>query len=169
MSTVLFLKKIYYSIFGSNLRKFIKGGGTIGTGCSIPESTYFGSEPWLITIGNNVRITDGVRFYTHDGAVWVLRNLYKELEDVDVFGRIVIGDNVHIGANSMILPGVNIGNNVIIGVGTIVTRNIPDNSVVVGVPGRVIKTIDEYYNDNKDCFFHTKKLKNKKEYVLSRL
>ena len=137
----------------------------MGEGGSIPEDTYFGTEPYLIEIGNNVRITAGVRFYTHDGAVWVIRHLYPEYKDVDIFGKIIIGNNVHIGANSLILPGVKIGNNVIIGVGTVVTKDIPDNSVVVGTPGRVIKTIDEYMESNKDYFLRTKGLKSKKAYI----
>lgn len=45
----------------------------------------------------------------------------------------------------MIMPGVNIGNKVVIGAGAIVSRDIPDNSVAVGVPAKVIKTADEYF------------------------
>ncbi len=158
MSLLNGLKKIYWTLSGgSNYQRFIRGGGTVGEGCSIPEDCYFGSEPYLITIGDKVRITSGVKFYTHDGGAWVLRNLYPDLKDVDVFGEIVIGNNVHIGANCQIMPGVHIGNNVIIGVGTIVTKDVPDNSVVVGVPGKIIKTIDEYRADNEKYFYRTKK------------
>lgn len=55
-----------------------------------------------------------------------------------------IGNNVFIGAGSVVLPGVTIGNNVVIGANSTVTHNIPDNSVAVGSPARVISTLDEY-------------------------
>lgn len=69
------------------------------------------------------------------------RNQYP---NINVFGKIRVGNNVFIGANSMILHGVTIGNNVIIGAGSIVTKDIPDDVVAVGVPARVIKSLDEY-------------------------
>lgn len=83
-----------------------KGGLTIGRGCEILNGYELGSEPWLVTIGDNVRITGGVKITTHDGGCWVLRHKYPELADCDRFGRVTIGDNCHIGMNAMILPGV---------------------------------------------------------------
>lgn len=106
----------------------------------------FGSEPWLVEIGDNVYITAGVQFITHDGGTLILR---KEVPDLELCDRIVVGDNVYIGMNTMICPGVTIGNRVIIGAGSVITKSIPDNSVVVGVPGRVIKTVDEYLEKAK--------------------
>ena len=103
----------------------------------------FGSEPYLIEIGNHVTITSRVQFVTHDGGVWVFRDRNP---DMDVFGRISIGNNVFVGFGSIIMPNVRIGNNVVVAAGSIVTKNIPDNSVAVGVPARVIKTLDEYYD-----------------------
>lgn len=101
----------------------------------------FGSEPWLITIGDNVHIVGGTRFINHDGGVLVLRNKYPTLE---ITKTIVIGDNVYIGLNSIIMPGVKIGNNVIIGAGSIVNKNIPDNTVFAGVTAKYIKSLDDY-------------------------
>ena len=66
------------------------------------------------------------------------------MKDVDVFGPIVIGNNVHIGNNAIIMPNVVVGDNVVIGCGAVVTKNIPSNSVAVGIPAKVIETIDEY-------------------------
>ena len=88
----------------------------------------------------NVHITDGVRFLTHDGGTLLYRNIVPDLE---ITKPIVIGNNVYIGNNVIILPGVNVGNNVIIGAGAVVSKDIPDNSVAVGVPARVIKTASE--------------------------
>lgn len=101
----------------------------------------WGTEPWIITIGDNVHITDGVKFITHDGGTLLYRHMIPDLE---ITKPIVIGDNVYIGNNVILLPGITIGNNVVIGAGAVVTRSIPDNSVAVGVPARVIKTADEY-------------------------
>lgn len=139
-----------------------KRGVKIGDKCVILGSSFpFGSEPYLITLGNKVRINAGVQFITHDGSVWVLRNLPSldsatDLRDIDLFGPIKVGDNVQIGSNSIILPGVTIGSNVIIGAGAIVTKDIPDNSVAVGIPARVIESIEVFYHKHKDEFDHTK-------------
>ena len=101
----------------------------------------FGSEPFLITLGSNVHITNGVKFIPHDGGTLLFR---KQYPDLDVTAPITVGDNVFIGTCSIILPGVNIGNNCMIGAGSVVSRDIPSNSLVAGVPARVIKPIDEY-------------------------
>jgi len=95
----------------------------------------------LIEIGNKVRITADVKFETHDGAVGIFRDEYP---GINIFGRIVVGDNTFIGHNAIIMPGVSIGSNVIIGAGSVVTKNVLSNTVVVGVPARVILTVEQY-------------------------
>lgn len=89
----------------------------------------FGSEPWMITIGHNVYITDEVRFITHDGGTLPLR---QEVPDLEITKPIVLGDNIFIGVRSIILPGVHIGNRCIVAAGSVVTKDVPDNSVVGG-------------------------------------
>lgn len=116
-------------------------GVVIGENCSI-SSINFGSEPYLIRIGNHVQITHDVRFATH-GASWVLRTKYPNF---DCFGKIIIGDNVYIGNCSIILPGVTIGNNVIVGAGSVVTRSIADGQIVGGNPAKVIGNMDDFEN-----------------------
>lgn len=101
----------------------------------------FSTEPWLVTIGNNVYITAGCQFLTHDGGTLILR---QEVPDLELTAPITVGNDVYIGINTIIMPGVNIGNRVIVGAGSVVSRDVPDNSVVAGVPARVIKTVDEY-------------------------
>lgn len=150
--------------------EILRGKGVaIGENSEIYPDVEFGSEPYLIKLGDNVRITSGVKLTTHDGGVWVLRN-QNRLKNADIFGIIEIGNNVHIGMNTIIMPGVHIGNNCIIGCGAVVTKNIPDNSVAVGVPAKVIKTIDEYYDKHKDNCDFTKSMspKEKKEYILKK-
>jgi acetyltransferase-like isoleucine patch superfamily enzyme len=113
----------------------------MGDNVRITGKIFFGSEPYLIAIGNNVTLTHGVIFHNHDGGVGVLRSKYP---NIDVIKPIVIGDNVFIGSCSTIMPGVKVGNNVIIGASSVVTRDVPDNVVVAGVPAKFIKTIAEY-------------------------
>lgn len=103
----------------------------------------------------------------------MLRYLNKidRADEIDLFGAITVGNNVHIGTNAIIMPGVHIGNNVIIGCGAVVTRNIPDNSVAVGVPARVIESIDEYSEKHISDFLYTKKMNadEKRTYLQSRI
>lgn len=147
-------------------------GMVIGENCEIYKDVSFGSEPYLIRIGNHVRINNGVHFITHDGGCWVFRSGTKnydgELSNVDKIGMITVGDNVHIGTNSFIMPGVKIGNNVIVGCCSVVTHDVPDNTVVVGIPARVIETIDEYASKNMSLFVRTKNMtkKDKKAFLL---
>ena len=126
------------------IRRLRKQGLVIGEGCEVLNGCDFGSEPWLVEIGDNVRITSGVKITTHDGGMWVLRHLYPELRDADRFGKVRIGSNCHIGMGAMVMPGVTVGENCVVGAHAVVTRDIPPNSVAVGVPARVIETIDEY-------------------------
>lgn len=107
-------------------------------------SKFWSSEAYLITIGNNCGITNGVKFFTHGGARSV-RNLYPKF---DCFGKIQIGDYVYIGTNSMIMPGVTVGNNVLIAAGSVVTKSIPSNVVVGGNPAKIICTIEDYIKNN---------------------
>ena len=92
---------------------------------------------WLIEIGNNVTMAPRVHILCHDAST-------KTFLDYTKIGRVTIGDNVFIGAESVVLPGVNIGSNVIIGANSTVTHDIPENSVAVGSPARVICTLDAY-------------------------
>ena len=101
--------------------------------------------------------------------MWVLRQ-DSQYSSADLFGKIYISDNVHIGSNAIIMPNVHIGKNCIIGCGAIVTHDIPDNSIAVGVPARVIETIDDYKEKHINDFVFTKQMskKNKKEYLLAK-
>lgn len=101
----------------------------------------FGSEPWLISIGSHVYITAGVQFVTHDGGTLILRHEEPTLEWT---APIEVGDYVYIGVKSIILPNVRIGSRCVIGAGSVVTRDVPSNSVFAGVPARYICSVDEY-------------------------
>jgi acetyltransferase-like isoleucine patch superfamily enzyme len=163
------LKKLIVLV-GSNktkLRYAMKAGVKIGSGCTIVGNVDWGSEPYLIEIGNNVRIANSCLFVTHDGGMHVLRNK-DQLPYADLFGKIKVGNNVLIGIRSIIMPGVTIGNNVVIGAGSVVTRNIPDNTVACGVPAHPIKTLDEYYEKAKVTSVPTNGMsaKDKRAYLI---
>lgn len=101
----------------------------------------FGSEPWLLSFGDNVYVTAHCQFVTHDGGVLILR---KEHPTLEWTAPIYVGDDVYFGVRSVVLPGVTIGSRVIVGAGSVVTKDVPDNSVVAGSPARVVCTVDEY-------------------------
>ncbi|PQJ76064.1 capsule biosynthesis protein CapG [Polaribacter gangjinensis] len=121
-------------------------------------SKMFGSEPWLITLGNNVHITTDVLFITHDGGTLLFRDKVPNLE---ITAPIVVSDNVYIGVRSVILPGVTIGENSIIAAGSIVTKDVPSKVIVGGVPAKVIKTTEEYFEQIQKNSIHLGHLKGK--------
>jgi len=116
-------------------------GVKIGKEARFTGKINFGTEPFLISIGEHVTLAHNVTFHTHDGGIWVFRDKYP---DINVYGKITIGNNVFIGTNVIILPNVSVGDNVVIGAGSIVTKSVKSNVVVAGNPARVIKTIEQY-------------------------
>lgn len=147
------IKNIYKRLFWSKKKWARDRGVTIGKNCWI-ATRNFGSEPYLITIGNHVQITDDVRFFTHGGG-WVLR---LEQPDFDCFGKIKVGNNVYIGNSAIILPGVTIGNNVVVGAGAIVTKSIPDGVLVAGNPAKIVGKFEKYKEKMQKFNVRTKKL-----------
>ena len=154
---IRFLKTIYRFLsigmangsYDRKIKYLRKKGTVIGDktrlNCSV---SAFGTEPYLIKIGCDCLIACGVHFVTHDGGVKVLSDLgYFQGERMDMMAPIRVGNNVYIGSGAYIMPGVTIGDNCIIGAASVVTKDIPANSVAVGIPARVIKTIDEYYEN----------------------
>ncbi len=115
-------------------------GARIGNDCRI-QVRGLGSEPWLISIGNHVTVGSEVCFNTHDGGAWVFAD---ELPTLQHFGRIDILDTCFIGYGAILLPGIRIGPNAVVGAGAIVTRDVPPDSVVAGVPARVVSTLADY-------------------------
>lgn len=115
------------------------------------KPSMFSTEPWLITIGDDCFITANCQFVTHDGGTLILR---KEVHDLEITAPITIGNDVYIGINTTILPGTKIGNRCIIGACSLVRGEFPDNSVIAGVPARVIKSVDEYLEQIKPKSLH---------------
>ena len=123
-------------------------GAIIGDNCSfVGKNISFSTEPYLITIGNHVRVSFDVAFVTHDGGTHVLREKYP---NASIYGKISVGNNVFIGARAIIMPGVTIGNNCIIAAGSVVTKDVHDGEIVAGIPARPISNLNEYEDKHKD-------------------
>jgi len=163
-----FFKRLYRRLYTLVVRRTnpIKYALKVGVNFKDSSTVYvygivhWNTEPWLITIGRNVHLTDNVRFIGHDGGTLLFRDLVPDLE---ITKPITIGDDVYIGNDVKILPGVTIGSKVIIGTGAVVSKDIPDNSVAVGVPARVIKTADAYFDKIQQESLHLGHLKGEEK------
>ena len=119
-------------------------GVRIGENCSINTDYIDYGHGFLVSIGDNVTIAVNAMILTHDAST-------KPFLGYSKVGSVSIGNDVFIGAGSIILPGVSIGKNVIIGAGSVVIRDIPDNSVAVGNPAKVIGSTRDYIDKNRKC------------------
>ena len=138
-----FLLKNKMDKVGGSIEKVIVesveiGSRNIGNGVSIMSGTIITND---ITIGDctliNLNCTIG-----HDSII----GNYSELAPgVHISGHVEIGDFTSIGTGAVIIPKIKIGKNCIIGAGSVVNKDMPDNSVIVGVPAKVIKTIDPFF------------------------
>ena len=157
---------------------FIKKNLKVGKGTRILTSIKnFGSEPYLVTIGENCTITSGVKFITHDASIGIVLK-YKNIDRVvgdekyELMGEIKVHDNCMIGVNSIILPGVKIGPDSIVGAGSVVTKDVLPGTIVGGNPAKVIGTIDNYFekNDSKKILIsNVKKYDERKKEIIEKI
>lgn len=143
---ILKIHSICKNIYNKAYIEICKSKGMkVGNEVIFVEAPDFGSEPFLIEIGERTKITAGCRFINHDGAMYTIRNMEK-FSDARNFGRIKLGKNCFVGNNCTFLPGSQMGDNCILGAGSVLNSSMPDNSVYAGVPAKFICTIDEYGN-----------------------
>ena len=142
---------LYQRHFLSFEQQARKAGVIIGKGNQF-LSNFWSSEPYLVEIGDNCQITAGVKIFTHGGA----KVARVKDPNFDCFGKVKIGSNVYIGTNSLIMPGVSVGDNVLIAAGSVVTHSVPDNVVIGGNPAHIICTFDDYYQNNQKYNVGTK-------------
>jgi acetyltransferase-like isoleucine patch superfamily enzyme len=132
-------------------------GVRVGDGCRIfgNPRVVFGTEPYLVSLGNHVTIASGTRFITHDGGVRVFR---ENQPNIDLFGPIRLGNNVFVGFNVLMLPGVTIGDTCVVGAGSVVTRSIPPGTVAAGCPAHPLKSVEEYWQKVGPVALHVRSL-----------
>jgi acetyltransferase-like isoleucine patch superfamily enzyme len=115
------------------IRALRKLGVRIGENCWI-YTTNFSTEPYLVQIGNHVAISRDVAFVTHDTSGWI----FEDHPEMDVYGTITVGDHTYFGVSCVVLPGTQIGSHCVIAAGSVVRGVIPDGSVVMGSPAKVV-------------------------------
>ena len=148
------VKKLIYGdlatgeIFLDSLRR---RGACIGEGttlfCSPRDCLIDAQNPYLLTIGKNVQITHGVVMLTHDYSWSVIKGRFGEVCGGQF--PLTVGNNVFIGMNAVLLGGTIVGDDCVIGAGSVVKGVIPSGVVVAGNPARIICTIDEYRNKRR--------------------
>lgn len=138
------IKELLYRLRGDyTTEKLISMGMKVGKNFNRLHGVILDpAHCWLIEIGDNVTMAPRVHILCHDASTKMFLNFTK-------IGRVTIGNNVFIGTDSVVLPNVTIGNNVIIGANSTVTHDIPDNSVAVGSPARVICSVEQYLDKER--------------------
>ena len=131
-----------YSSPKDAVRLYRKKGVVIGENTELYNTSIDGLRPFLVEIGDNTLIT-GAKILTHDAST-------KKALGYTKLGRVKIGNNVFVGLGTVILPGVTIGNNVIVGAATVVSKDIPDGSIVVGNPMRIVGSYDDNVRRNAE-------------------
>ena len=139
------IKEIIYRLRGEfTTEKLIKIGMKVGKNFNRLNGVILDpGHCWLIDIGDNVTLAPRVHILCHDAST-------KRFLGYTKIGRVKVGNNVFIGADTVVLPGVAIGDNVIIGANSTVTHDIPENTVVAGAPAKKICSLEEYLNKEKE-------------------
>lgn len=165
------IMKTWYKLTGNDesflkikIEQFKEWGGVCGL-----DFKFYGEmpvEPYLVEIGNDVTIAAGAKLLTHDNSI-----IKCNVSATDYFGRIKIGNSCFLGTNSILLPGVTLGNHTIVGAGSVVTKSFPEGNVVIaGNPAKIICTTKEFADKKRGLSINMdvdNRRENKKEFLLS--
>jgi len=141
------LEKIYLRFFVSSgfaYAAYLKKQAVFhaqGDNCFISKAANI-PDPHLVKLGGNVWITSGCQLLCHDASV-IMINIMRQGHR-DRVGPIIMGNNCFLGNNVIVLPGITIGSNAIVGAGSVVTKDVHDNAVWAGNPARFICPLDDY-------------------------
>lgn len=131
-------------------KALIQRGLKVGADFSRQQGCYIDpTHCFLIEIGSNVTMSIRVTLLAHDAST-------KKCLGYTKIGKIRIGNNVFIGANATVLPGVCIGDNSVVGANSVVTKSVPENTVVAGNPARVVCSLSEFQEKNGAILKSTK-------------
>ncbi len=156
LGNLSFLKNFYYEVkmarlmrkdqYAWNKQVALDKGVKIGKNTWIFGGVNYSVEPYLIEIGDNCVISGNVTFETHDGGIYLFNDGSDDI--LGNFGKIKIGNNCFLGARSIFLPDVEIGDNCLVAVGSVVANSFGDNSLIMGNPAKLVSRI-EYYRKAK--------------------
>lgn len=141
--------RLYMKLYNRLLK--LCGLRMLGTPRFIAKSAKF-DDFNLITVGDRLVVSSKVVFLTHDYSytTGLIALDEKPETDIGILGPITVGNNVFIGMNSILLPGTTVGDNVIIGAGSVVRGKIPGNVVISGNPAEIVSDIISHINKLKD-------------------
>jgi maltose O-acetyltransferase len=133
----------------NRLRGYASPAWLVKHGLQLGRDVYLGAVHFdygflgLISIGDEAVLTDGVRIVAHDASI-------KHWMGYSRVGRVDIGRRVYIGVGAILLPGVRIGDDAIVGAGSVVTRDVPSRTVVAGNPAQPIATLEDFIARQRD-------------------
>ena len=163
---IKFIGKFNHTRYMRLYLKYLKKYGMIIDGTPIyisPTVRIDGTDFSLISIGDRCVISSDVLLLTHDyslsrGMEAIGENVKKE---VYMLGKITIGKNCFVGARSMLLPGTTLGNNVIVGAGSVVKGNIPDDSIIIGNPAKIVGNTMEWAKKKRESAYYENEFETK--------
>jgi len=142
MSIYSFIGSVYHFLSEIKRKRYIDGlqrkGLVLGKNVNIVGSFFFDpSHCFLISIGDNCTICPNVRLIAHDASTKLHLGYTK-------IGKIQIKENCFIGDSAIVLPGVTVGPNAIVGAGALVVKDVEPGTIVAGNPARVISSLEDY-------------------------
>ncbi|WP_421919469.1 acyltransferase [Marinifilum sp.] len=170
------IRKIKYLFALTSKKRFLRY--LKNRGVKMGKNVYFKNvktididltRPWLIEIGDNVFFNKNFTLLTHDAVSRLYKEKYNDFLPLHSTGKVTIGNNVSFARQVTVLKGVTIGDNVFVGHGSLVSKDIPSNCIAVGRPATPVCSLDQYYEkartryaeEMKAHYYHIKNTENR--------